>query len=909
MDLVKSIVAALAGPAQVQRFLRLRTSLGETSLVAETLQGLEQIDGPGFQWDISALSIDAGLELAPLIGQPALIQWQQADGSLRPLHGRIAMAERVGSNGGLARYRLQLQPWLAFLSQRVDSYVFHDMTVMEIVEDIFSDYGTLAPAWRWSLSEPARYARRSLTTQYQESDLAFVQRLLAEEGIYYWFEHQADTGAADFGRHSLVLADNSHGLCELGSVRFHRGDASERSDAVQHWNEVRSWRQRRVERATWDYRTLERRQAGAMADGQEGLGVIDRDTSGPYAWQDNARGQRRAQQHLDAQRVDAHRVEGAGQWRALAPGAHFRLTQHPQVDQGSEWLCLQVRHQARNNLGAEVFDALEQLLGPAIPAATLPQPLAGLAPMIEQGEAASTFYDNQFVAIPTSVVYRPRTMDGDGVHLHPRPSISGSLSAIVVSDGGPLLSDRDHRIKVQFPWQRGSNASSAQPHPGGDDNASADGNAWTWVRVMTPWAGDNWGGVVLPRRGQEVLVAFLEGDIDRPVVIGALYNGRGQADAPHNQLNTGGANATGNAPAWFEGNDHAAVYTGFKSQALGASQSGQGGYQQLRFDDTPGQGRAQLSTTQHDSTLTLGHLKGGNDNVRAGERGFGVELSTQAHGSLRAGNGLLLSTENGAQQLCTAQAQSQLQQTQQLLQRLNESAGNQNAQLEDEAAELPVDQALADLQQHLRATRNGNDQHGGNGQALAWSAPMLLGSGDAGVLSLTAADQVWISGTHTVLSGGIALNWLSQGALTLAVADGLVLYAAGNEAKPGSTSQERGIALHAAQGKLSARAHKNTATVAAKTSVRIASTEADVQLSAPAKHLLATAAGAYLRIESDNIEIGAPGKVEFKASHREWSGPGSLTGLRSTLGDGSLEPCGFDLLKSDAEGAALVVLE
>ncbi|MEA5200313.1 type VI secretion system Vgr family protein, partial [Xanthomonas fragariae] len=142
------------------------------------------------------------------------------------------------------------------------------------------------------------------------------------------------------------------------------------------------------------------------------------------------------------------------------------------------------------------------------------------------------------------------------------------------------------------------------------------------VRVMTPWAGDNWGGVVLPRKGQEVLVGFLEGDIDRPVVIGSVYNGRGQADAAHNQVGGGGAGATGNAPAWFQGNAHGAVFTGFKSQALAQSQDGTGGYQQLRLDDTPGQGRAQLSTTQHASTLTLGHLKGGSDNLREGERGY-----------------------------------------------------------------------------------------------------------------------------------------------------------------------------------------------------------------------------------------------------------------------------------------------
>ncbi|MBC3974192.1 type VI secretion system Vgr family protein, partial [Xanthomonas translucens] len=403
-------------------------------------------------------------------------------------------------------------------------------------------------------------------------------------------------------------------------------------------------------------------------------------------------------------------------------------------------------------------------------------------------------------------------------------------SAIVVSDGDPVQSDRDHRIKVQFPFQRGADASSALAHPGGEDNAPGSASAWTWVRVMTPWAGDNWGGVVLPRKGQEVLVGFLEGDIDRPVVIGSVYNGRGQDDAAHNQVGGGGAGATGNAPAWFQGNAHGAVFTGFKSQALAQSQDGTGGHQQLRLDDTPGQGRAQLSTTQHASTLTLGHLKGGRDNLREGERGYGVDLSTQAYGAVRAGQGLLLSSEPGQQQLAASQALSQLEQGEQLLQALADAARQQQAQLPDEPATLPAQDGLKTLQASLKATQNGSaagQRKGGDGQAPGWSRPALLGSGSAGVMSLTPADQVWVSGTQTTLLAGTALNWASQAQLVLAVAGGLVLYTQGGDPVAGSPNQERGIALHAAQGTLSARAHRNQARIAAKTQVRIVSTTAD----------------------------------------------------------------------------------
>ncbi|KTF34111.1 hypothetical protein OZ12_17750 [Xanthomonas translucens pv. translucens] len=140
-------------------------------------------------------------------------------------------------------------------------------------------------------------------------------------------------------------------------------------------------------------------------------------------------------------------------------------------------------------------------------------------------------------------------------------------------------------------------------------------------------------------------------------------------------------------------------------------------------------------------------------------------------------------------------------------------------------------------------------------------------------MSLTPADQVWVSGTQTALLAGTALNWASQAQLVLAVAGGLVLYTQGGDPVAGSPNQERGIALHAAQGTLSARAHRNQARIAAKTQVRIVSTTADVQLAAPTKHLLATAAGAYIKLDGDDIELGAPGTIEFKGGHRVWTGP------------------------------------
>lgn len=947
MDVLTTLLSALSAPRQHERLMRLHTSLGPDALVAESLDGRESLDDGGLRFELTALSVNAHLDLAALLGEPVRLDLMAADAvdDLRSFHGHVTAFERIGSNGGLARYRLIVEPWLAFLRQRVDSFVFQDMSVVEIVESVFADYadqGRLAPDWRWDLKDPAVYRKRSLTTQYEESDYDFLHRLLAEEGIHYHVEHSDEAGqarpgadetggetAADessLGRHTLVLADHNDAFADLGSIRFHRKDVTEPGDSVQQWSSARRWQTARLQRGSWDYRSLDLRPVEALGTGYGEVAPQDQDIAGPYAYPDRATGERFARQHLEALQVEADSVRGEGSWRRLRPGGRFVLTQHhayPDADSG-RFTCLRVHHRARNNLGADVLDLAEKQLGPATLAVpTLPEPLSGLATPSHDGfapdlgEAGASvgndkpggegFYLNRFEALPAAVPYRSRTRDGHGLRLHPKPTVHGTQTAIVVSDGAPLQTDRDHRIKVQFPWQRGADASNRLAHPCGDDNAPGRAQAWTWVRVAGPWAGDNWGGVMLPRKGQEVVVAFLEGDIDRPVVIGAVYNGRGQVDAAHNGVAGGAGGATGNAAAWFDGNEHASVFTGFKSQVLADSQGGSGGYQQLRLDDTPGQGRVQANTTQHLSALALGHLKGGVDNLRGAERGFGAELSTQAGGALRAGAGLLLTTEPGPQHLTATGAQAQLGQGEQLIQGLAKAAANQQATLPDDPEELAAQTALQTTQDTMAATQTGTAPGdgigGGDGSAPGWDRPLWLASSPKGVVSVTAKNQVWVSGTQTVLTADQDLQWLSQAESVAAVAGGIALFTLGAQAPAGKPNQERGIALHAAKGAVTLRAHKELARAAAQTSVMIASTQADVEIAAPNKRLLATAAGAYLKLEGGDIELGAPGTIEFKGSRRDWTGPASAS-AQASLPTASYKGCAEKLKQAATTGGA-----
>src|SRR5699024_8139669 len=175
------------------------------------------------------------------------------------------------------------------------------------------------PAWRWVLADRDVYRKRSLTSQYQEADGDFVRRLLAEEGIFCFFEHQGDPAGECLGTHTLVLADSNDAFQPGAAMplRFHRGDATEKDDTIQHWSRERRWQGGRVARASWDYRTLSMRPAGAEIDGPA-TDAVDDDTAGPYAWADAAQGRRRARQHLDARHARADIVEGDGGVRRLA---------------------------------------------------------------------------------------------------------------------------------------------------------------------------------------------------------------------------------------------------------------------------------------------------------------------------------------------------------------------------------------------------------------------------------------------------------------------------------------------------------------------------------------------------------------------------------------------------------------
>ncbi|MDN0083414.1 type VI secretion system Vgr family protein [Crenobacter sp. SG2305] len=855
MDLSTLLASFAAAFTQDTRLLTLALGDGRRwadALLPQTLTGEEALSD-SYRYQLTCLSPDADLALKELLGQPVRLTVQDADGTQVARCGVVSSAQALGSDGGFAKYGLTIEPPLALLRHRRTSRVFQDLSVPDIVQQVLAEHQAANPGfaqvqhWQFPLSGEA--SLRSYCLQYRESDYDFIVRLLHEEGYHWHFVHQGDEGTTPSV--TLVVSDDPYRLpaAPLERVRFHRSDATEAEDGLTDWRGSRQIVPGRVSLASFDYQPVSTQHSGDASRVEQGDGghalqasLEDYDPQGLYYAGDTEQLGRYAQLRQQAHDAQAKSFDGAGSVRGLLAGAWFRLDGHPAHDadpaEQREFVVTRQTFTASNNLPGE----LTRQLRAAAPGLFAQDSTQG------QDDAPPTPFQTRFQAqrrgLPLPPAYAHSTQA--------KPTSRGVQTATVVGPAdAEVHTDQHGRIKVQFHWQR------PDEHP--TIGANLDDKSSCWLRVAMPSAGAGWGHQFIPRIGQEVLVDFIEGDIDRPVITGVLYNGSHPPPA---------FSGAGSLPA-------NKTLSGIKSKEHRGGQ-----YNELLFDDTPGEVRAKLSSEAGKTQLNQGFLIHPRSDGQGQPRGDGFELRTDQHGAIRAAHGLLLSTEAqpsaGGKQLARDHAQSQLDAALSLSQSLADTA---TAQLAD-TMETGPEQIQADnskgakktdghLQHHAAALKaweagNNTDKDAKTAQEQAGQQPLLVLSAPAGIASVTEQSQTVAAGTNLDLIAQRDTNQTSGRRWIHNVGQHLSLFVAG-------VKDAISLKLIAAKGKVQVQAQSDSVEVTADKDVNLTAIKGQ-QLFNGKKEILLTCGGAYVRIKDGKIELHAPGKISFKGGSHDWSG-------------------------------------
>ncbi len=801
------------------------------SLVAEAFSGREAVNEL-FGFDVDALSTSTDLDLALFIGEELTIGLLQPDGSRRIWHGLCTAASWLGADGGVARYRLRLEPAISTLALRRDSYIFQDKNVREIVCELLADY----PQVRFDFDITQELLPRAVCTQYRESDLDFFTRLLASEGLNWRFEHdQAEDGGDGVhgqAKHRLVVFD-SRALAPAvpggDVIRFHGVRATEQDDAIDGFRARRSVRANAVTISSWD-------PAALLAPGYEHASTLDAgelpslhvfDGSGERIATERGAADTHSELMLQALELENKLFEGSGAVRRLAAGYAFYLSQHDRYPEGENaFKLLSVRHEARNNFQTGI---------------------AGTSAAVDNGA-----YRNVFSCVRDVVPLVPPLTAAPHRTMAPGPQC-----ALVVGLADAVsTTNRDHQVRVQFAWQRG-----ARPNAGGmahntDDRGCAPGNetSGTWVRVAEALAGPNWGTVFTPRIGTEVLVDFIEGDIDRPVIVAQLYNG---ADLPPFSAGVD------------SGANHPGALSGIHTRNFDGS-----GYNQWQIDDTTGQLRMRLATSAGATQLNLGYLihQEPGTSQRGAYRGSGFELRTDAWGVIRGGEGVLLSTRArfamgssvSSTQMDVAEALAQFKSAQELTAKLGDAATAQQALFSKEAAK-----AQEEFIEQIDPQAKGKYEGPVNGQPAFKAKPgsrELVTSqpvekfGSPIVLMDSAASINWATPASTVLYAGKHLHWTTQSDMHMTAGHTF------SSVSGGATSlftHAGGIQAIAANGPASLQAHTDQLEILADKEITVISVNDCIEIKAKEKIVL-QAGESSITLEGGDITFACPGTFSVK---------------------------------------------
>lgn len=823
---------------QHHRLITLETAIPD-AFVVERYTGREAVC-EGFRFEVDCLSASAFVELGSLLGRQMTLRLARADGGSRAWHGYVTQTHRLGADGGAARYRLTLDPWTALLRLRRNTLIFQDLDALQILQRLFADYPQAC--FRFDVTEPLR--RRPICTQYRETDFDFCTRLLGEEGLAWRFEHRQDGDGsgedredrAGQARHTLVIYDAQADIpaSQPETLRFARIDATEAEDAFSRFSERRQITATASTVSSWQHLSLQAVNA-SRDTGDETLPrleVFEAGRDGLLA--DQAAAEQLAGLRLRALRAPARVFVADGSVRSLAEGESFSLSGHPDLS-GGTFVVAAIEHEAANNLGSP------------------------LARLLDGTDIESGNYRNRLLAVPRDVPLVP---------VPPRrPTAPTAETAQVVGlENDTLTPTRDHQVRLQFYWQRGvrpcaggltDTGSSASP----DGHAPGDETSGTWVRVAESVAGPNWGSDFTPRIGAEVLVEYLHGDIDQPVIIAQLYNGL--LAPPY----AAGVDADAN---------HIGSLSGIQTQALDGS-----GHNRWVVDDAPGQTRQQLHSDLAASCLSVGYLIDQSGAYRGDLQGQGFHLQTSGWGLLRAPTGLLLSASAKANatstQLDAQDAVGQLAGALDAAERLGTAA---QGRVDTDANAAPrALHAQLDVQQDGRyggAVGGQNATRPDGAPVERFASPVLLMEAPAPIAWTSPASIVGFAGQTWHLTAQSDAQLAAGATLALAAGQSAGLYA-----------QTGAVNIAAAHGPVSLQAHTGTLEVLADQAVRVTATQERIDVLAQTQIVLQSGACVVTLCDGD-ITLACPGTFTVKGGEHAFLG-GESAELDLALPDGIVQ--------------------
>ncbi|HHE7563891.1 TPA: type VI secretion system Vgr family protein [Escherichia coli] len=477
-------------------------SLGGTETVGELFIYSIKLKTPDIL-NLGYVSPAANLQLKPMVGKDLCVHIELDGGGKRYISGLVTAARVAGHQGRSVVYELRLESWLKILTHTSDYKAFQNKNVVDILDEVLDEY-----PWPVEKRLVENYPTRAWQVQYGETDFAFIQRLMQEWGIYWWFEHSENS-------HTLVLADaiNVHKACaDSPLVCYYQKGLKLDKEFIHTITANESLRSGQWVLNDFDFMKPRSLLKSTVANPREtGLAEYEH-----YEWPGDyftkSEGEMLTRIRMEEQRSPGSRVQGSGNIRTLMTGFTFTLENYPKAEVNREYLLVQTTLFIQDNAQ-------------------------------HSGQEQHFSYSTSFELHPTSEVYRPqRTLS--------KPHTKGPQSAIVTGPTGQeIWTDKYGRVKVQFGWDRyGKN----------DENSSC------WVRVSYPWAGKGFGGIQIPRIGQEVLVDFKNGDPDLPIIVGRTYN-------------------QDTMPPW--GLPGAATQSGFYSHTIGGGPTNANA---LRFEDKPG---------------------------------------------------------------------------------------------------------------------------------------------------------------------------------------------------------------------------------------------------------------------------------------------------------------------------------